>query len=332
MKIEKTKNGKYRVRLYTQGVRYCVTFDKKPKEAEILEALNDKMAAKHSVLPQIGSINDYAIKYLYECEKRNLSPSTVRGYESILRNTNARFLSMPIKNLTENEYQRVLNNYARNHSPKSVRLWHGFYKAVIASNSDFKFTSVKLPPLNKKQAYEPSTKDIEQIIEYSKGSVYHVALQLAVLGLRRGEICALKLSDLSTDNVLTINKDLVIDKDNKIVIKNTPKTERSNRRILIPEALANEIRAQGYIYKSYPNSINKYLARIQNALGIPHFKLHTLRAFACAYLHQQGYTDSQILAYGGWEESSDVMKRVYRYNLDPEKAQKDIAQSFGNLF
>lgn len=332
MKIEKRPSGSYRVRQYVNGTTYSVTFDHYPKNSEIVKALAEKQAEKAPNLPQIGSINDYAVKYVANCKTRSLSPSTIRGYESIIRNTPSWFAEMPIKEVTEKVCQKLIDKYSEKHSPKSVRLMWSFYRSLLTKYGDFNSKSIVLPPMDKKAVYEPSTKDIERIIEYSKGSEYHVALQLAVLGMRRGEICALTLSDLSDDNVLSITKDLVIDENNNIVIKDSPKTATSNRRILLPASLADEIRAQGYFYKMYPNSINKYLTRVQDALGIPHFKLHLLRAFACAYMHQKGFTDSQILAWGGWEENSDVMKRVYRYNLDPEKTQSGIAQSFGSLF
>ncbi len=332
MKIDKLPSGSYRIRKMIDGKNYSITFDHKPTQKEIDKAVAEKYNTVRANLPKIGSIWDYAVKYTSECESRNLSPSTLRGYDSIIRNTPAWFLSLPVKNITESLCQRLIDEYAQEHSPKSVRLMWSFYHSILAKYADYDPKSIKLPPMDKKVVYEPTTENIERIIEYSKGTEYHVALQLAVLGLRRGEICALTLSDLDRKNVLTINKDLVIDKDNNIIIKDTPKTATSNRRILLPASLAKEIRKQGYFYKAYPNSINKYLQRAQDALGIPRFKLHLLRAFSCAYLHQQGFTDSQILAWGGWEESSDVMKRVYRYNLDPEKSQVNIAQKFDNLF
>jgi len=45
-----------------------------------------------------------------------------------------------------------------------------------------------------------------------------------------------------------------------------------------------------------------------------------------------GFTRDQILQFCGWEKSSNVMERVYSYNLDPEESQKDISDAFDNLF
>jgi len=182
-----------------------------------------------------------------------------------------------------------------------------------------------------KEQYEPTMKDIQAIIEMPVGTRYHIPLQLAVLGLRRGEVCALSADDLSDDNVLTINKDMVLDKENNKVIKDRPKTGASNRRILLPPNLTEEMRSQGYVFRENPHAINEYLHKCQEKLKIPKFRLHMLRHYCVAYLHKQGVTSEQIMAWRGW--SSDyVMKRAYRYNLDPAESQARIAESLSGIF
>ena len=55
-----------------------------------------------------------------------------------------------------------------------------------------------------------------------------------------------------------------------------------------------------------------------------------MRHFCVAYLHKMGFTDEQIMQWGGW--STDyVMKRAYRYNLDPAEAQAEITEKLGKL-
>lgn len=109
------------------------------------------------------------------------------------------------------------------------------------------------------------------------GTRYECAYKLAVLGLRRGEIVAITAADLDDNNVLTIDKDIVLDKDNHYIVKDKPKTEESYRRILIPSELAELIRKQGRAYSGDPHSINKYLHTFQDKLGIPRFRLHMFR-------------------------------------------------------
>ena len=96
--------------------------------------------------------------------------------------------------------------------------------------------------------------------------------------------------------------------------------------------IAELIREQGCVFEGNHHTVNEYLHKVQDKLGIPRFRLHMLRHFAAAYLHSKGFTDSQILSYGGWAENSDTMKRVYRYNLNPHESQKEISDTFKNIF
>lgn len=331
MTIEKLPSGSYRISQAYQGKRYRITVDHKPSKKEATILIAEKMAAEAIETVEKGTLEQYANKYISEAEKRDLSPSTIRSYESIKRNTDSRFLKMNLFDLNEDVMQEMVDNYYEKHSPKSVSMYNGFWHSVISSYRPKFIYSTKLPKREKKAEYEPTTSDVMRILENVKGTEYSIPLQLAVLGLRRGEIYALTLSDLDNDNILTINKDLVHNKDNKPVIKNCPKTSASNRRILIPDALADEIRENGKIYEGNLDTLNKSLHKAQKRLGIPRFRLHMLRHFAAAYLHKMGFTDAQILEYGGWESNSNVMQRVYRYNLDPQESQKDIANVFSEL-
>lgn len=332
MKVEKIRDNYYRVRQQYKGKRYSIVFDHKPSQKEITLALAEKLNAISSDSAQNGSIDSFTEKYLNLLKERGKSPSTLAGYQSIKRNTPDWFLKINIYNLENADLQKLVTLYSKGHSPKSTRNMYGLYRAVLAEFRPEMILSIKLPPIEKKMEYEPSTKDVMAILEYAKGGRYSVFLQLSVLGLRRGEIGALSLEDLSSDNVLTINKDLIVNENYEYIIKESAKTAASNRRILIPDNLANEIRNQGYIFEGNLHTVNEYLHKAQDALDIPRFRLHILRHFAAAYLNKMGFTKDQILAFGGWEKGSSVMERVYSYNLDPEESQKDIAGAFSDLF
>lgn len=333
MKLEKVSNGSYRVRKYANGKRYCVTFDHKPSQKEIIQALSEKMSTLVLEQPDAekGSVADLCAQYLSLCEKKGLSPSTIKGYYSIENNLPEWFLDLNYTEVTQKYCQILVDEYGKTRSPKSTRLMWSFVRSILALKRNVSELTIKLPQAIKKVEYEPSTKDIQAIIKESEHTRYHIPFQLSVLGLRRGEICALDIADLDESNVLTINKDLVINVNNQYVVKESTKTAASNRRILIPATLADEIRQQGYIFNGNPHTLNEALHKFQDKLEIPRFRLHMLRHFAAAYLHQQGFSDAQILAYGGWENGSDVMKKIYRYNLDPEKSQTEIANKFDSL-
>jgi len=334
MTIDKLPSGSYRIRQQYKGKRYTVVVPFKPTQKEALKLLSnelDKAENNGSILTDKASVDSYIEKYISKREKDGKSPSTIRNYISIRNNLSDVFMSKRFSELSQEDIQEEVNKYAVGRSAKSVSNMHGLIHSTLALYRPTFTYSIKLPSVQKKAEYEPTTKDIQRIIDASAGSRYECAYKCAVLGLRRGEFCAITAADLDNNNVLTINKDIVLDKNNKYVLKDKPKTEDSNRRILIPEDVANLIRKQGCVYSGDPHSINKYLHTYQDKLGIPRFRLHMMRHFAVAYLHKQGFTDQQIMSYGGWSNSSDVMKRAYRYNLDPEDSQKEIANVFNNI-
>lgn len=334
MKIEKLTNNTYRVRQQYKGRRYTVYFNHKPTQKEIMKAMTNQMdsqAPSHTI--ENGTFEEYANKYISLKEKQtkpSISPSTIRGYESILRNISTDLKNRNFFDIQSSDIQHEVNEYKRTHAVKSTKNLYGLIRAIFAEYRPDYLLVVKLPSGEAKAEYEPTTNDILMILDYIKGSDYSVAIQLAILGLRRGETCALEITDLSDDNVLTINKDLVADKYNNFIVK-PPKTEASNRKILLPDKLADEIREYGYIYRKYPGSIARYLHKVQDKLNIPRFRFHTLRHFTAAYLHKQGFTDEQIMSWGGWS-TSHVMKKAYRYNLDPAESKKEISDSMANLF
>lgn len=332
MKIEKLPSGSYRIRQQYNGKRYSIIVPYKPTQKEALKLVTEKMdKPENSQANSCKSLGEYMDKYISYCEKSGKSPSTIRGYESLKKNLSEDFLDIRFSDLTSADVQKELNRYGETRSSKSVKNAYGLIRSVLAKYRPEYTLMVKLPASEIKSEYEPTTKDVERIVELAKGSRYSIVIQLAILGLRRGEILALTLDDLDEDNVLSINKDMVLDKNHKYVIKNSAKTESSNRRITLPQPLADEIRAQGYVFEGNPHTINQYLHRCQKRLGIPEFRLHMLRHFCVAYLHKMGFTSEQIMQWGGW--SSDyVMKRAYRYNLDPAESQAEISKKLGNLF
>lgn len=331
MKIEKLPSGSYRIRQQYEGKRISLVFDHKPTKAEITKAMSDKLSSIKREAVEKGSLDSYANKYIDECRKRGISPSTIKGYCSLQRNTPEWFKKLDINTVTSELAQDVIDEYFETHSPKTTRLMYSLWHTVIQEYRKEIILSVKLPPMDKKYEYEPSTNDVKRILEYAEGTKFYLPLRLASIGLRRGELCAITCSDLSEDDVLTINKDLIVDESNKQVIKYTPKTTASNRRILIPHDIAELIRKNMVVYEGNMHSINEYLHKAQDALGIPRFRLHILRHFAAAYLHKHGFTSAQVEDYIGWERGSIVMRRVYNYNLDPEDSQKNIASVLSEI-
>lgn len=322
MKIEKITNNSYRVRKMYKGKKYTVYFDHKPTQKEVMIVMSEKMQIDVNGANK-GSFETYCNKYV-KSKENVLSPSTIGGYRKLIRTLSDEFKKKNITDIEQIDIQNEINRYAEEHSPKSVRNLHGFISAVLGVFRPHMVITTTLPQKKKFARNMPTTDDVKSILDASKGTPYHIAFQLAVLGMRRSEICAATVDDLN-GNFLSINKTVVYDEDFNIVIRDNTKTEESTREIYLPDALVEEIRQAGIIYDRTPPMLVKTLHKIQDELKIERFRLHDLRAYYVSYAHSIGIPDAFIQKAGGWK-TDYIMKTVYRDALKDktEEMQKKI--------
>ena len=316
MRIEKLPSGSYRIRKMYKGKTYTVITEYKPTQKEAIQLIAEELdkVQTESKYPCM-TFEDAALKYI-DVKSNILSPSTVNGYRCILRNLSDGFRQSIINDMTEIDIQKEINDYSVKRSPKTVKNAHGFISTVFHMFRPTINISTTLPQKVKKEQHIPTDDEVKKILKYSEGSKYEIALNLAVFGLRRSEICALTPDDIK-GNTLYINKAFVINESHKYVIKTT-KTTDGTREIYIPDYLVNMIRERGVIYDGYPGNILRYLNKAQDNLGIPRFKLHAMRHYYASMSHSIGIPDSYIMSSGGWK-SDTTLKQVYRHAMDDKK-------------
>lgn len=329
MKMTKLSSGKYRIRMMEKGQSYSIVLPYKPTEKEAYKLLRQKIdnpTGKYDTWTFEKAMNNYMDQ---KCNV--LSPSTKRGYSSISKSLPTWFINLMIKDIDQIEVQKLINEMAKERTPKTMRNVHGFVSAVLSTFNPTMVLHTTLPQNVRNEPYIPTEDDVKRLLEYCKDTEYFVPIYLASLGLRRGEICALTLEDLSEDNVLTINKDMVQNENSEYVIKSAPKTDSSNRSIILPPQLADRIRKQGYVYKYNPNAIDNYLRRNLPKLGIEIFSLHKLRHFFASFCHSKGYSEQTIQDLGGWA-TPNIMKSVYRHAMKKDEARINVSKDMGLLF
>ena len=321
MNITELPSGSYRIREMVDGKLYSITTKRRPTD-KIARRLLDEIVVKKSTG---GRTFKAAAETYIEAKYNILSPATIRGYNSMLRNIPESFLCADCANIDTLLVQQTINEYSRTHSAKSTHNLNGFILSVLRLfNPDINIHTT-LPQIPRKNVYTPSQDDVKRLLEASIDTEYYACLYLASLSLRLSEICALDLSDLD-GNKLTVNK-AYIRGEKGYTLKETPKTDASNRTIILPDNLVKWITEHGYIYRLYPNQAEKYLHRVLPQLGIPFFSIHKLRHFFASYAHDMGYSDAVIQSVGGW--SSDyVMKKIYRHAMAENEAVKSISSDF----
>lgn len=323
MKIEKLPSGSYRIRKTYKGQVYTVVFDSKPTQKEAMQAMADEL---DKVQTRHGSMTFQAAAEEYIESKRNvLSPATIRGYKSYMGSLSKKLMAKNVHDITALDVQSEINHLSREHSPKTVRNYHGFISAVLGVFYPSLKISTTLPQKLKAEPYIPSDRDIKRILERAKGTKYEIPIVLACYGLRRSEICALSADDLDGD-IIRIDKAKVLGEESKWVQKTT-KTVSSTREIAIPMEIADKIRELGHVYNGHPNSITLYLGKIEEDLGIPHFSLHKLRHYFASKMSALSVPEADILKMGGWG-TDHVMKSVYRHSMlsKEQDAKRDAAE------
>lgn len=318
MKVEKLTDNTYRVRKLYKGKRYTVYFDHMPNDKEIMVALSKKLQNAPNEAVK-GSFEAYCDKYI--ASKRNvLSPSTLGGYQKCKRCLSDEFKKMRLCDIEQIDVQEEINNFAKDHAPKSVKNQHGFISAVLKMFKPDLQLNTTLPQAKISNKELPLTNEVEKILKASEGTSYHIPFQLAVLGLRRSEICSATIDDIK-ENILTINKARIYDEENHIMTRDNTKTEESTREVYLPDSLVAEIKQAGVIFDKTPSLLVKTLHKYQDELGLSRFTLHDLRHYFASYAHLQGIPDVYIMKAGGWK-TDFVMKKVYR------DAFKDKNQEF----
>ncbi|MBQ0112528.1 MAG: site-specific integrase [Bacteroidales bacterium] len=322
MTIEKLPSGSYRLKKMYKGKRYSLTVQNKPTKRVAEDLMNEHITATGAMAKKNMTFKD-AVDAYCTLKSNILSPSTIVGYKKSLRQLSEDFRQTLINDIEQLTIQKEINDLSAKLAPKTVRNANGLIAAVLKTYRNGLHYDINLPQSIASKSHIPTETEIKQILNAVKGTDYYVPFALGTMGMRRSEICALTIEDLSDDNMLTINKAKVQNEDKKWVIKPYPKTEDSQRTIYLPPELADLIRSQGYIFTAHPERLLDHLHSTQKQLGIKSFRFHDLRHYFATMAHAMGIPDKYIQLQGGWK-TDHIMKKVYRHSLDDEyeKTQK----------
>lgn len=332
-KITRTKSGKYHAYVYMgkgddgkRIVESVTDVDRRVVAREV--ARLERMRGNSGAFLTFG----HAMEVYISMREPVISPSTVRGYRSIVRKTQERFpsiFSCPIANLTKDDFQSMVNALViEGRTPKMIRNTHGFYNAVLNHHGCQTF-KVALPEQVRPKTYEPTTADIKELVKATVGTPLNIPVRLAMYGLRRGEICALSYPDDFQGNKVVVTKSMVKNEDQKYSVK-PPKNITSNRTVPIDQKLLRDIAKQGYVTEMHPDQLSVQFGRFIESQNFPHIRFHDLRHFFASYMHELGVVDAQIMKLGGWA-TDNCMKRVYRYAIDNAETETLITDALSGL-
>ncbi len=330
MKPRKLKSGNWNVSVYVgmdaKGQKHYRSVTAPTRKECLSKALDLSSATRDR--RKVVRIEEVVRKYI-QAKEAVLSPNTIRMYKSMYQNffNNDRIGFFPADAITDQYVQRWVGDLAKLESPKTVRNIFGLFSAAMRFENPKYIFSVTLPQKKMPKLHTPTTAEVDAIISMSREredkSLYYAILLGAVGMMRLGEVCALTAADIDRKkNTITINKSLALNADNELVVK-PPKNDSSNRTIIMPKYVIDELPTTGRIVPSSPNAISIAFKKLIRKADVVPFRFHDLRHYAASIAASSsiGASVESIKARGGWA-TDGMMKRVY-INQIGEEVDKD---------
>lgn len=330
-KAKKLPSGSWRVQAYSYtdetGKVHRESFTAPTKaEAEMLASeyvATKKRRTRHDLT--VGEAVDGYIR----AKEGVLSPSTIRGYVRIARNNLGTIQKKHVRKITSEDLQLFVSGLSKDGlSAKSVRNIYALVNASLSFYSPDTAFHVTLPAKRKILKYSPTDEDVFALYDNASPTIKLCIALAAFGGFRRGEICALKYSDVNyEDYTIHVHADMVQDQKGKWLYKEIPKTDESNRIMKFQKEIIDMIGTgdpDEYIVKyATPGSVDRVFLKLRERLGLHEIRLHDLRGYF-ASVGAVLVPDIYLSKMGGWRKNSPVMKEVYQKNMKPlEEAYQD---------
>lgn len=320
-KPKQTKSGKWRIQVFVgydaQGKRmyYKETLDTyKEAVQRIARVQLDKKAFNRKSITVKCCFDQYiaAVSAIH-------SPSTIAGYKQITRNAFQSIQNKCIEDLTQAEVQASVNQYAVNHSPKSVSNAYGFLNLALRFHGHLGFRQISLPRKKKISIAIPTDAEIVQFLALAGHPGMRLAIMLAAgAGLRRSEIAALEWSHVDfKKSIIHINQARVKDSKGELHLKGR-KTALSTREILVGKEIIDAFRVlKGspgqFVVGLTPDAITRRFGRICAKMGVK-YRFHDLRHYQASVMLAEGIPDKYAMERMG-HSSTNMLRNVYQHTM-----------------
>lgn len=303
-------SGAWNIELRKEG--QSVTEDTRDACVTKARAIRAGFIEKQKALPKqsLDSILETYIKV----NTNVLSPSTIRGYESIRK---TRFQSVMQTEVAGIRWQEVISQESKQDiSPKSIanawRLVTGAYRYAKLPIPD-----VRLPQRVKAERPWLDYEQIQVFLKAIEGRKCELACLLALHSLRMSEILALK-KDSVAGGMIRVRGAVVIDQNGEYVYKETNKTARSRRTIpvMIPR-LETIWPAQDPVFQKHA-AVNSMLEDICKKAGLPKISMHSLRHSFASLAYHLHWDVMTTCAVGGWNTPA-VVQGIYTHLSEKDK-------------
>jgi len=323
---------------------------------EVLSKLNKGIYVDSKNL----TVEEYLNLWISEYAETNVKPKTYRSYKDTVEKYLIPNLGRKkLEKLTPVEIQSYLNiKIKEGELSNTTILYH--YKVLKQSlNQAIKWQLLNYNPCNAVDPPKKSKKEMKVLDEFEiellldhvkKEKIYLPVLLALTTGMRRGEICGLKWSDVDfINNVIYVSKALQMIEGTLTLVE--PKTQKSNRSVAVPENVMEVLKAErkkqieyrmilGETYKNNnfvcswddgrpinPDYISKTFPKIRRKLGLE-VRFHDLRHTHATMLLKQNIHPKVVQERLG-HSSIGITMDTYSH-VSPDM-QKEAAKKIGNI-
>jgi integrase len=330
---------------------------------QALRDLVDQQAPSRSdgVGATFGQLLD---QWLEECQRLELSPTTLRNYRAQVEHTIRPALGkVQLNRLTAKNLDALYGAMKEDgKSAKTIRNHHAVISAALHQGVRWGWVRsnvaemAKPPRVTHKRVSVPSLDVVRDVIESAERRDPRLApmLMLAALtGMRRGELCALRWTDVDLESgSIYVTRSLVV-VPNGLAEKST-KTDRARSVALDPVGVTllsqhqartmqwiteagKKVAPDAFVFSPHiegttpfrPDNVTSFFIRVRNEVGAPMVRLHDLRHFTATQLIGAGVDVRTVAGRLGHSDPS-VTLRVYSHAL--EERDRAAATIMGQMF
>ena len=289
----------------------------------------DEAAGLHIPPPPVLTLDSVIRDYIASREPVR-SPSTIEGYNVILRNRFRAYMSQDISTI---DYQQMINDeVASGVSAKTVFNAWGLVSSALRW-SKIAFENPSLPRAVQTERNWLTYDQILLFLSAIRESPYELPALLALHSLRKSELLGLRVSDYDPVKKVIKVRGALLKVNNSFIKTNLNKTDTSSRDIpiIIPRLtvlLESAVKTDSeYIVSCNPNLIYKNINLICQSVGLPMVGLHGLRHSFASLAYHLNWKKQSTMAIGGWHNSK-VLDEIYTHNADLQADVKTMQDFF----
>lgn len=343
--MKKRADGRYQAKVTLPDGTTKFVYGKTIREVnEKKEALKMQYAIGQSTLNEKITVREWAEKWWETAKKGKTGHSSQEGYLLAMNNYIFPSLgSMRLKDVRAIHIQELINNMGEAGKSKSLQR-----QVLVAFNQMFKYAIqnglIQGNPAQYVEYYSIAAGEktaltsgqVTELLEACKGTRAEIAIHLALFcGLRRGEIAALKWTDLR-DNMIYVQK--AVEFVNNQPREKTPKSKAGERVIPVPHHLWDMLQSQQktsiFVVPSAKGlqltkiGTRRILEPVQKKVSF-HFTWHTLRHTYATALDKLGVPPKTCQYLLGHADISTT-KNIYTHIQDEHITQ--AARQIQNIY